>query len=83
MLSLLAGGARWHLVPKKAGPPVWNRLTEIGCVQQLRQGPVTKARLTATGRYFARLLAGVREPRSETVNIEGRPEIVIQLAPVD
>lgn len=83
LLQLLAGSARWHPVPKKAGPLVWNKLTDLGCVQQLREGPVTKAKLTPTGRYFARLLAGVREPRSEMVTISGAPQIVLQLDQLD
>ena len=56
LLRLLGEGARWQKLPVRPGASPYTRLARLGCLQTMQHGPVTRGRLTATGRYFALLL---------------------------
>ena len=56
LLMLRVPGARWMPIPVKPGPCAYVRLASSGCARVMQDGPVRKARLSATGRYFAGLL---------------------------
>lgn len=75
LLFLLgAEGARWRPLPVKAGPRPFQRLAALGCAQLLQEGPMTRGRLTPTGRYFAQLLQAMTTANPEPrIEISGSP----------
>lgn len=80
LLFLLgAEGARWRPLPAKCGPSTYKRLAAIGCAQLLQDGPMTKGRLTSTGRYFAELVSAAQKP---IISMQ-LPPPVLQLDAID
>lgn len=66
------GGAGFLDITRRR-PSTFKRLSHLGLVEMRSQARQTRARLTASGRYYAELVAG------RHIEISGSPEIVVTL----